>query len=169
MSLNELLLNKEKPWLNARVYDLLIDGKLKLGNATVPKEDFTATVQGTLVNIPFIIEPQYRYYGGAVILDIPPIEVADSNANASGLIEVAGIPAGLEPLRDYSFTCIGVDGNLSPSICSVRLEKGSKSLIISYGKNVGGVAPSTLTFGNFTKAGNVMGVYTGLALTYLTE
>ena len=133
MSLNELILDKPKPWLNARVNDLIVDGDLTVSGVTFEKITVSAVIPGVASepasfatnDIPFNIELDIT--GSRVTMKIPPISIIPSNQEATGEFYIEfTFPSGYAPNVDCSFPLfISLPNTVSESLTQIQYDTGT--------------------------------------------
>lgn len=120
MSLNELIADYRKPWLNVRVNELTIDESASLKQVSIGESgaiigeysetSINGTIEGTLVITPFVVTSNLNIIGKRVTMRIPIFTITNANQNASGTILYnLTIPSGFEPVADTNFTIISRD------------------------------------------------------------
>lgn len=104
MSLNLLLLDKLKEWMDVRVHDLTVDGELVLaGRNIASKTEYIGNVSGSLLLSPFTVITEVTVVGKVVVIKIAQLTVELSNQNTSGeLFFDTNIPAEIRPSTTFS-------------------------------------------------------------------
>ena len=90
MSLNQLLLDEEKPYLNLRCYDLQVDGQLKL-NADIEKVEVTLILTGAITGT---ADARFFRIGQLAFIELDDV---NETATVSNNIFCAGVPADFIP------------------------------------------------------------------------
>lgn len=147
MSLNQLIADNYKPWLNIRVNDLVIDGTsaiqgdlettgLILGSGTALRNyeivDVTAELGGTLVLVPFSISLRFMRTGNLVTVSIQPFTIVAANQNPAGgiLLITFSFPAGMEPLESFEIPMVIQDVGGGSKLSDIVYNFGSGEMQI---------------------------------------
>ena len=140
MSLNELNLDLQKPWLNARVQNLTVDGSTTVANIVTGEVEadsikfpdpstilnfyrfqpsVTVNVLGTFLIAPQTVQARISQIGTIAAIEIPTISIQTANQNASGTIELE-----LETQINYTGSQLFVGDDGTRLVCRANFLAG---------------------------------------------
>lgn len=148
MSLNELILDIFKPWLDARVNNLTVDGDLNVeGNVNFDQDSLVTNqiLAGTFYSGPaFTISSKYNKVGNIITCKIEPFTISSSNQSANGTIVLISESdnTAFRPLADVNCVVpyVSVDGDLQ--FCNVEIETSGNMILYN------GVVPNWIAGGD---------------------
>lgn len=105
MSLNVVISDYPKPYLNERVNNLTVDGTLKIDGEVIAAQTFTTNIQGSFVISPFSSNVVVSKIGAQVSLTFRAFNILNANQGGSGNLDVVipDLPASYLPTSSMGF------------------------------------------------------------------
>lgn len=184
MSLNELILDKPKPWLRCRVEQMSVDGSLIVDNTVTSglqvsgtsflnggveiggtgdlidqydTRSLTTAVSGSFVVTGFNIAVVVNRLGPRVTMKIPAFTILNANQTASGDVFLSpALPLEFQPTDNCDFAIVSRD--------TAGIDSGTK---LRYQQNINSFQLFDAYANNFTKAGGDIGPSSAIYISWI--